>query len=220
MGLDPETRCFALRRVNPFLGVVAVVKTPTARALSVDGLRWQIQILAHPPRGLWPGGGEQEGLRYFRFGLWSEAEGMTRVPLNPILDAGLMVAESQRLIAEVQSAAPSLPFPLGPELELWLLDEEALPLALLATALPQTDLDEAASGDWTAGGRGDERPFVSPTLAAQGLVERDASGRRYHVETLERLVSQRAGTRRRSQWFRIQGDEALGLNHRVEPDLW
>lgn len=219
MGLDPDTRCFGLRRVNPFLGVVAVVKTSAARALSVDGVHWQIQILAHPPRGLWARGGDQEGLRYFRFGVWSRAEGMTRVPLNPILDAGLMLRESERLIAQVRQATPALPFPLGPELELWLLDGEGLPLALLATALPETDLDEAATLAWVAGGRGDERPFLSPTLAAEGLVERDASGRRPHAEALERLVVQRAGTRRRAQWFRVQGDEALGLDHRADPPL-
>jgi hypothetical protein len=219
MGLDPDTRCFGLRRVNPFLGVVAVVKTSAARALSVDGLHWQIQVLARPPRGLWTRGGDQEGLRYFRFGLWSKPEGMTRVPLNPILDAGLMLAESERLIAQVQAATPALPFPLEPELELWLLDGDGIPLALLGTALPQTDLGEVAAVDWTAGGRGDERPFVSPSLASQGLSERDASGRRYHVEALERLVAQRAGSRRLAQWFRIQGEEALGLDHRADPSL-
>ena len=219
MGLEPDTRCFSLRRVNPFLGVVAVVKTSAARALSVDGLHWQIQILAHPPRGLWARGGDQEGVRYFRFGLWSETQGMTRVPLNPILDAALMLAESERLVAQIRGATPALPFPLGPELELWLLDPEELPLALLATALPQTDLDEAATGDWTAGGRGEERPFVSPTLTAQGLPQRDASGRRFHVETLERRVAQRAGPRRRAQWFRVHGDEALGLDDHADPQL-
>lgn len=219
MGRDAETRCFGLRRVNPFLGVVAVVKTPTGRALSVDGVHWQIQILAHPPRGLWSRGGEQESLRYFRFGAWSQSEGMTRVPLNPILNPGLMLAESERLVAQVQAAVPALPFPLAPELELWLLDPKGLPLALLATALPDTDLAAVSVAEWTAGGRGDERPFVSPTLAAQGLAERDASGRRYHVEALERLVLQRAGPHRRTQWFRIQGDEAWGLAYRTDPQL-
>lgn len=219
VGLDPNTVCFGLRRVNPFLGVVAVVKTPGARALSVDGLHWQLQVLAHPPRGLWARGGEQDGLRYFRFGLWSESEGMTRVPLNPILDAGRMVAESERLIEQVREATPALPFPLGPELELWLLDTEGLPLALLATALPQTDLGDVEVCEWAAGGRGEERPFVSRTLAAQGLADRDASGRRYHVEALEQLVGRRAGRPRRTQWFRLVGDQAQGLDHGAGPAL-
>ena len=219
VGLDADTRCFGLRRVNPFLGVVAVVKTPGARALSFDGVHWQIQVLARPPRGLWAGGGDQEESRYFRFGVWSQSTGMTRVPLNPILNAGLMVAESRRLIDQVRAATPSLPFPLGPELELWLLDGDGLPLALLATALPQTDLDEVAVGEWTAGGQGAERPFVSQTLAAKGVPECDASGRDYHLKALERLVAQRAGAHPRVQWFRIEGEAALGLDPHTDPPL-
>lgn len=220
MGLDSDTRCFGLRRVNPFQGVVAVVKTPGARALSLDGAHWQIQVLAHLPRGLWARGGSQEERRYFRFGDWSASTGMTRVPLNPILDAGSMVAETKRLIGQIRAATPSLPFPLGPELELWLLDGDGLPLALLATALPRTDLDAFVVGGWTAGGREDERPFVSPTLTARGVPDRDASGGGYHVETLERLVAQRAGPKARTQWFRIEGEEVLGLDHGADPALW
>jgi len=218
-GLDSDTRCFGLRRVNPFLGVVAVVKTPGARALSLDGVHWQIQVLAHPPRGLWARGGEQEEPRYFRFGDWSESTGMTRVPLNPILDAGLMVARCQRIIWQVRAATPSLPFPLGPELELWLLDGDGLPLALLATALPRSDLDAYAVVDWTAGDRGDGRPFVSPTLAARGVPDRDASGRSLHLEALECLVAQRAAPGHGTQWFQIEGEEVLGLDHGADPAL-
>lgn len=219
LGLDPETRCFTLRRVNPFRGVVAVVKTPAGRALSVDGVHWQIQVLAHPPRGLWAKDGEQDVLRYFRFGIWSEQDGMSRVPLNPILDTGRMLTNSRQLASQVRAAAPQLPFPLGPELELWLLDRDGFPLALLATALPGTDLEEAMVGEWSAGGRDDERPFVSPTLAAQGVPEREPSGRRPHVEALELVVAQGAGPRRRAQWFRSQGDEIVGLDHPGDPDL-
>ena len=220
MGLDSDTHCFGLRRVNPFQGVVAVVTTPGARALSLDGVHWQIQVLAHPPRGLWARGGEQEEPRYFRFGDWSESTGMTRVPLNPILDAGLMVARCQRLIGQVRAATPSLPFPLGPELELWLLDGDGLPLALLATALPRGDLDAYAVPDWTAGDRGDGRPFVSPSLAARDVPDPDPSGRSHHLQALEGLVAQRAAPGRRTQWFRIEGEDALGLDHGADPALW
>lgn len=105
MGASADTRCLSLRPVNPFLGVAALVRTRGGRAITIDGRRWQIQVLAHPPRGLWTGCGERKELRYFRFGFWSEDEGTTRVPLNPILDAGEMVAESDRLIAEVRILA-------------------------------------------------------------------------------------------------------------------
>jgi len=219
MGLEADTRCFSLRRVNPFLGVVAVVKTTAGRALSVNGRDWQIQVLAHPPRGLWSRGGDQEALRYFRFGVWSAEDGLSRVPLNPVLDAGLMLAESERLVDQARAAAVNLPFPLAPELEHWLLDREGAPLALLGTALADGDLDEAAGCDWSAGARGEDRPFVSATLASRGIAERDASGRRHHVESVERLIAGAAAPRRQSQWFRTEGDAALGLAHGAPCEL-
>jgi hypothetical protein len=79
------------------------------------------------------------------------------VPFNPILDAGRKVAESERLIDQVPAATPALPFPLGAELEPWLLDTDGLPLAFIATAMPHTDLGEVEVGKWTAGGRGKAR---------------------------------------------------------------
>lgn len=81
MGLEEGTRRFCLRRVNPFRGIVAVVRTPAGRALSFNGRDRQIQVLAHPPRGLWSRGGHQESLRYFRSGVWSEEQGVSQVPL-------------------------------------------------------------------------------------------------------------------------------------------
>jgi len=201
----PDTRvdCFCLRRVNPFLGVVAVVRTAAARAISMDGHTWQLQVRAHPPRGIWSGAGYQSGWRYYRFGFWSDARGSSRVPLNPILDAGAMVEAVEVLITAIQAQAPALPFPLAKELELWLLDADEQPLALLATAMePNLEiLAEIGRPDWIAGGRG-ERVFVSPALQAQGIAERDPDGAAQHAMRLERLVRAAAGRRRQVQWFR------------------
>jgi hypothetical protein len=202
--------CRSLRRANPFLGLVAVVRGSGGRALSFDGRHWQLQVAAHAPRGLWCGGGQTEELRYFRFGLWSEAAGMTRVPLNPMLDIGLMLEESKHLVAALQEATPWLPFPLAAELELWLLDAEDAPLALLATAIDPGDvadlgsaagLDDIGRPDWSAGGRG-ERAFRSPRLSAHGVPEGDGPGAARHAEWLERQVMQAAGAMSRCQWFR------------------
>jgi hypothetical protein len=209
---------YGLRRVNPFLGVVAVVRTTQGRALSFDGNHWQLQVLAHPPRGLWSRDGHREEAQFFRFGVWSEATGMSRVPLNPILDVGHMLAVADELIESVQAALPALPFPLAPERELWLLDQEQTPLALLATALPDSDLAALGSPDWTAGGRG-ERTIVSARLLAREIPERDASGRFPHAEALERLVQAAAGRRLKRQWFRREADAAEGLPDGAPPEL-
>jgi hypothetical protein len=119
-------RCFGLRRVNPFLGVVAVVKTESARALSLDGVHWQVQVLAHPPRGLWSGDGSSDKFQYFRFGVWSQGQGLRRVPLNPMLDLDRMLGASRALCEQVAMNQGLVPFPLAAELER-LLDAEGEP---------------------------------------------------------------------------------------------
>ncbi len=204
---NPEVaRCFGLRRVNPCLGVVALVKIDSARALSLDGVHWQIQILAHPPRGLWSGDGDSDRLQYFRFGVWTQAQGLARVPLNPILDLNHMLRASQALVDQIAANLDCIPFPLAPEFEQWLLDAEGAPLALLATAQGEADLAEVTAAEWSAGGRGD-RAFVSRTLATSGrALDRLAS-----VEALERLVREAAGRPRLAPWFRREGDALVGL---------
>ncbi len=218
-GACAQGRCFSLRRANPFLGLVAVVKTSGGRALSFDGRSWQLQVLAHPPRGLWTREGHQDRLQYFGFGLWSERTGVRRVPLNPILDAGSMLAESESLIGLVRASQKDLPYPLAKELELWLLDREQAPLALLANALEGTDLDELGTPAWSAGAT-PERPFVSRTLQDTDSAAGDERPPQQHAIVLERLVKSTAGRHLNRQWFRREADgSGLGLDHRAPEGL-
>ena len=45
--------CYGVRRLNPFLGMLQVVELANARALSPDGLRWEIQVLCAQPEHTW-----------------------------------------------------------------------------------------------------------------------------------------------------------------------
>lgn len=203
----PQVQSYSLRRANPFRGVVAVVKTEAGRALSADGVHWQIQVLAHAPRGLWANAEYEETLQYFRFGVWDPAEGLTRVPLNPLLEVGRMISAAAELTRLLPERTQALPFPPAPEEELWLLDRDGAPLALLATTTGGTDPATLGVDQWSAGGRG-ERPFVSATLSAQGINDQDSSGRFQHLEALERLIRRTAGTSRNRRWFRTAEDTA------------
>lgn len=199
--------CYSLRRVNPFRGVLAVLKTQAGRAYSLDGRHWQIQVLAHAPRGLWANADYGEELQYYRFGLWEASEGLTRVPLNPLLEVGRMVAAAAELARLLPELSEALPFPLAAEQELWLLDSQGAPLALLATAPEGTDAGAVQMEPWQAGERG-ERVFHSAALGGRGVADHEAGGDYRHLEAVERLVRRTAGTGLNRRWFPAAGGES------------
>jgi hypothetical protein len=213
VGEDADSIFYGLRRVDPCQGVVAVVGRPDARAISIDGVFRQIQTLAPwlgRPRAR---DGVADTVRYCRVGSWSWAGGLSRVPVNPTLDVGRMIAACGALVADLPHAESCLPFARADELGLRSLGQDSEPLALLATALPDTDLDSIKvrrCGPGGPVGRG-ERSFVSAPSS-----ERDGGGRRRHVEAVKRCVMQAAGRPVGLQWFRMRVDEAVGLDS-VDP---
>lgn len=46
-------RRYSVRRTNPFQGVVQIVSSTDSRALSLDGVNWEIQIRTQPPGDTW-----------------------------------------------------------------------------------------------------------------------------------------------------------------------
>ena len=128
-------RCYGLRQLNPFRGVIQVLAGRDARAISSDGRFWEIQIQAPRPDDMWgtaPAAGAQT--QFLRFGVWEAQAGLRQVPANPLLDLSRMLTTSQRLIERLAQARRSLPFPLIDRFELWLLDRSRLPLALIASS--------------------------------------------------------------------------------------
>ena len=69
-------RCFATRRLNPFLGVAQVLDTGIGHAISIDDVSWQIQIRAKPPSDRRkPHGSGRTDRKYFWFSHWTAAAG-------------------------------------------------------------------------------------------------------------------------------------------------
>jgi hypothetical protein len=143
------TRRFALRRLDPFLGVTQVVENEAGRSLSVDGVNWEIQLRATLPAGGWGvlnrGRGENA---FFRFGVWSRAEGLARFPPARNVDPNAAERDAAALLAQVEEALPALPLPLVDTLECWLLDADRKPLALLASLPPDAPLPERGVRRW------------------------------------------------------------------------
>jgi hypothetical protein len=208
--MTTQSHCYGVRRLNPFLGVVQVVETADARALSMDGETWQLQVLAERPEHTWGSlnrGGSRK--QFFRFGLWRAQEGMSRVPLNPVLDVGAMLAAAHRLVEQLQAAVPGIPYPLGDRHELWLLDREAQPLALLASTVAARFIPRVEAGPWQATLPADES-FRAPSLERRGIAVHNHDSRRRHAELLEAQVNAAAGQPARQQWL-LRAEDGSGV---------
>ncbi|MEJ2592139.1 MAG: hypothetical protein P8178_12200 [Candidatus Thiodiazotropha sp.] len=204
MTLPPES-AFSMRRLNPFNGMLQVFLHGSARALSGNGLVWEIQVLSDTPQGLWANTPFSER-QYYSFGLWSAAHGLKQVPVNPLFNIRHMIEASEHLIEALRPALDRLPFAPADALECWLLDETTgRPVALLAS---RRDTDVATTRErirWLAAERGDFA-FVSPSLLERGLPVNDGYNPRVHASVLEALVRGRGGQHLRQAWYRRQAD--------------
>jgi hypothetical protein len=214
------SHAYSLRRVNPLEGVVQVLERDAARAISRDGIDWEIQVETESPNTLW--GSLNAGTavrRFFRFGTWSRARGLWRVPVNPILDIGEMIEEAQDLLAALEARLDELPFPAVDRFELWLLDEQCQPLALLATTDDPRRIADLRPQPWQAAPLA-EHGFRSPGLDGEPPGAGDADNPRRHAAAVETLIRQAAGGNPVHQWFErdAQGG-GHGLPHRAPAAL-
>ena len=211
---------YSLRRINPLQGVVEVLERDAARAISRDGVDWEIQVETESPNTLWGSlntGNVQR--RFFRFGTWSRRRGLWRVPVNPILDIGEMVEEAEDLLAALEARLDELPFPAADRFELWLLDTQSQPLALLATTDDPRRIADLRPQPWQAAPLS-EHGFRSPALDGERARPGEAENPRRHAAMIEALVREAAGANPVPQWFeRDAQGSGRGLPHRAPRSL-
>lgn len=182
-------RRYAVRRLNPFLGVLQVIESDQGRAISTDGVNWEIQLYGERTVG-WGSLGTTKQLSLYRFGVWAEREGLARFPSPPTVDRDLARAAAQDLVDAALAARPAVPFPLRDRYERWLLDAspDRQPIALL----------EAVSGaEPLAMGR---PPRWSCALSDEDVMSQE------ELRALEAQVRVLAGQGGRGQWFRREPD--------------
>lgn len=142
---------YAVRRVNPFLGVLQVVETLGGRALSTNGVTWRIELLAERHGGWGSLEKHNATMAFYRYGVWSQADGLVCLPRSPQMNHAALAEQAERLIACVRCATEDLPFALRDDRELWLFDErEHKPLALLATAITENNAAQCKPTYWSA----------------------------------------------------------------------
>lgn len=203
--------CYSIRRLAPFLGMTEVIDTGEARAVSVDGLNWQIQMRCQAHAAKWGRLDQREPVwRYARVGAWSPSEGLHRLPLDPALDTQDIERCAQALLGTLASKRRQVPFPPRDRIEWWLLDAaDKRPLALLASAVDERSLPQTPTGTEWIPMRPDE---TSPVPGRDhGL----------HPQALTALVGRAAGKPASAQWFRrIENGDGVGLTGvHLEPVL-
>jgi hypothetical protein len=200
---SPEYNAFSIRRLNPFNGILQVFSYANARALSSNGLVWEIQVLSDTPQGLWanmPFSGKQ----FYTFGRWTTESGLQQVPVNPLFNIRDMIVSAEQLIAALSAMIDRLSFPQTDIYEQWLLDEDSLmPVALLASCQHEHEMERRDEKKWLATEQG-ECAFVSPRLSTRDLPNNDGYNPRVHASILEATVGHRSGQHHRRSWFKRQ----------------
>jgi hypothetical protein len=202
---EQEISLFSMRRLNPFNGVLQIFSAKKARALSSNGVVWEIQVLSDVPQGLWANV-PFNGKKFYTFGLWTASSGLKQVPVNPLFNVREMITSADWLTAALASALSELPFPAADIYEQWLLDEEQLtPVALLTSCLQENDMQHRYNTKWIAADRGDFS-FISPYLLEKDQSNNDGYNPRVHASILEALIRHRGGQHHKRGWYKHLSD--------------
>ena len=199
--------CYSQRMLNPFRGIVSCVRYKSADAVTADGKHWDIYVsnealLKDMPDGYKP------RVSDIRYGSWSEQQGLKRGPLLPTDDFLQLESMGTRVYEHLTGVHAEAPFPLRDVIELWLLDTDGRPLALLDSALDECEIDAGQALDWRPG-QDCRRTFTS-AVADQLL---DSHCRQGEVtDYLAAYINERAGKAPVAQVFRREsGGSGSGL---------
>lgn len=202
--------CYAIRQLNPLSSVLQVVAGDDARAFSANGVVWRVQTVATRPDHTWRSHVDLAAPRqFFNWGWWSERDGLQKVSANPILDIGAMTAAADQLIAALPVETARVPFPLNDRFELWGCERHGNPVALLGSALNESEIRATGVHAWRATEE-QEHGFVSASLAKASDTPATPQGVRTDAEFLEHQVRQRIEA---YFWFRR---EASGEGIRLD----
>jgi hypothetical protein len=195
---NEAARCYAIRRVNPFRGVMQVIEAEEGRALSCNGVVWEILVCARQTNAQERPGRENQRKRYYRFGMWSMDDGLLKRANSPAEDQDYfdLATKCEALVEYVRAHHQRLPFKLEDNRELWLFDSDnQSPLVLLASLRPGASSPTSEPVGWSC------------CIGANG----SASQRRFpQAQDLEMQVGQRAGFDMNKYWIkRLAGGDGV-----------
>lgn len=181
--------CYAQRLLNPFRGVINVIRYQSAEAVTMDGVHWDIYVANDALREGLKGKSQISDIRY---GSWSEEAGLKRGPLYPSEDFKRMEMQGQVVYDYLRQHHRDVPFAFLDRFELWLLDAQRRPLALVHSVLSLDETRTEVSTQWRAGFAAEEQfrsaaagqdnsaislgNFINGQARGWQWIERDAAG--------------------------------------------
>ena len=216
-----DARCCAIRRLNPFQGVTQIVELDIGRALSTDAVNWEIQLAVERPAGWGSLNRNRSERQFYRYGVWSDDEGLAHFPVHPRLDPLALRESADVLVSAVCKSARHRPYPLADRYELWLVDSGETPVALLAAVTQQHLTSMQRSAHWCAAAPGDST-FDAASGRQLDHEQSAIPGSRAHCELLEALVRRRTGGARNGKWFEraVDQETATALPELPITEVW
>ena len=196
-----QIECYAQRLLNPFRGVMHTIRYRSAEAVTTDGIEWDIYVANDALLDGLGRAGKRAQISDIRYGHWSAEKGLKRGPLFPSDDFKRLEDMGAVVYEHLLRVHRDVPFGFLDQFELWLLDRDDQPLALLHSVRNDSETDTRPPLDWRAGMAAQER-FQSAAIA--GLTESAGVYLTHYVNSLASGVA---------QWFRRSDDGAgLGLH--------
>jgi hypothetical protein len=196
-----QIECYAQRLLNPFRGVTHTIRYQSAEAVTTDGIEWDIYVANDALLDGLGRAGKRAQISDIRYGHWSVEKGLKRGPLYPSDDFKRLEHMGAVVYEHLLEVHREVPFKFLDSFELWLLDRDDQPLALLHSVRADSETDTKPPLDWRAGMAAQEQ-FKSAAIA--DLAESAGVYLTRYVNSLDSGVA---------QWFRRSDDGAgLGLH--------
>ena len=202
-------RHYAQRLLNPFRGVMNIIEFEAAEAVTTDGIHWDIyvrdaELVRDMPNS------QRVQTSDIRYGSWSAEKGLKRGSIYPSDDFMYLEHMGAIVYEHLLNLHDCVPFELQDYLELWLLDSQQQPLALIDSSAHEDRLEVDLPIDWRAGL--ECRKHFSSSIYDQHMAKTQQNAGHY----LTGYVNSMTAPRPAAQWFRRgpqgNGEGLIGIN--------
>jgi len=202
-------RHYAQRLLNPFRGVMNIIEFEAAEAVTTDGIHWDIYVRDAELVKDMPDSRRVQ-TSDIRYGSWSAQQGLKRGAIYPSDDFMYLEHMGAIVYEHLLKLHQQIPFPLQDHFELWLLDRQQRPLALIDSCAQREHMETDLAIDWRAGLAC--RRHFSSSVYDQQLTDNCSSAGSY----LTRYINSLADDNPVAQWFkrnpRGDGEGLQGVN--------